>query len=153
MIREARHEDLAELVDFVMECDAAMPWGQHGLRPETDSVIHTLLDLMETQDAGFWCVDISGRVCGACAVVLSRFPWSRGDIVASEWIWHMRPSFPEGHVKRKWVVRMLDQMLEWSRANGAGAFKASAMATDKALARLLERRGISPMETACVGRI
>lgn len=153
MIRPATYDDLSELVSFVGECHAVMPWAQHGLGPDTDSVIATLLDLLESPAADLSVVELDGLIVGVCAVTIGPFSWDRGRRIASEWIWHMRPSFPDGLTKRRWVVRMLDHMMDWAREHGATVFKANAMHTDKTLAALLARRGIQLMELACVGRL
>ncbi|MGE4442709.1 MAG: hypothetical protein AB7D27_14650 [Desulfomicrobium sp.] len=153
MIRPATYDDLAELVAFVGECHAVMPWAQHGLGPDTDSVIATLLDLLESPAADLSVVELDGLIAGVCAVVLGNAPWSRNMVIASEWIWHMRPSFPDGHTKRRWIVRMLDNMMDWARDHGATVFKVSTIHGDTPLTRLLARRGIVPMETCCAGRL
>lgn len=153
MIRPATHDDLADLVAFCMECHEVMSWGTVGINPETDSVIATLLDLMESPRADLSVVDLGSGLAGVCAVELFPFPWDRRSVVATEWIWHMRPSFPEGLTKRKWVVRMLDYMVTWAKGKGAETFKTGTIHGDAALMALLLRRGVRPLETLCAGRL
>ncbi len=153
MIRPATYDDVAELVAFAQECQRSMPWWAAGIRSDEDSMIMTMLDLTESRFSDLSVVDLGEGIVGACAVVLGNVPWARDMVIASEWMWHMRPAFPEGFVKRKWIVRMLDHMLDWSRAKDAHVFKANTIHGDMALTALLERRGIRPMETACAGRL
>jgi len=65
----------------------------------------------------------------------------------------MRPSLPDGLAKRKWIVRMLDHMMSWARTKRAHIFKANTVFMDITLTCALERRGVRPMETCCVGRL
>ena len=153
MIRPATHDDLADLVEFCLECHASMPWADFGLTMDEDSVINGILDFLESPVAALCVVEIDGAIAGACAVAIGTYPLDRRLLVASEWMWHMRPSFPDGLTKRRWIVRMLDHMLGWARENGAKIFKANTVFMDIALTCALERRGIRPMETACIGRL
>ncbi len=153
MIRPATYDDVAELVAFAQECQECMPWESHGLVMNLDGVIHTYLGLLESPAADLSVVDLGNGISGACAVMVQPYALDKGLLIASEWMWHMRPSFPEGLAKRKWIVRMLDHMLDWSRSKGAHVFKANTVHGDSALTALLERRGIAPMETSCIGRL
>lgn len=153
MIRPATYDDVAELVTFCQECQEFMPWQDFGLTMDTDSVIHGLLEFLESPAADLSVVDLESGIVGACAVAVGPYALDRRLRIASEWMWHMRPSFPDGLAKRKWIVRMLDHMLEFSREKGAHVFKANTVHADKALAALLERRGVAPMETVCIGRL
>lgn len=153
MIRPATHDDIPVLVEFVQACHEAERWKDHGLGPDLDSVIMTLLDLLESPRADLSVVDLGEGVVGACAVTLVPFSWDRRIVIATEWIWHMHPGVPEGLTNRKWIVRMLDYMLAWAKAHGAHSFKAGTFHDDETLKRALTRRGIRPIETACIGSI
>ena len=153
MIRPATIGDLTDLGLFCLECQQVMPWGHHGLTMDIGDTMQGLLDFMVSPLRDLSVVDLGDGVSGACAVGISQYPLGKDRLIASEWIWHMRPSFPDGVEKRKWVVRMLDHMLSWSRAMGAHVFKANTVHGDGALVSLLQRRGISPMETCCVGEL
>lgn len=153
MIRPATQDDLPALVNLIFEFHEAERWKDYGLAPELDGVISTLLDLLESPRADLSVVDLGEGIVGACAVVLSPFSWDRNMGIATEWIWHMRPSFPDGLTKRKWVIRMLDHMVSWASAHGARNFRAGAAYDDTALQRALARRGVRPIEVACIGGI
>lgn len=153
MIRPATYDDLAELVAFVGECHAVMPWAPEDIDPDEDSVIMTLLELLESPQADLSVVDLDGQIVGVCSVAMGSIFWARRIPTAIEYIWHMRPSFPESLTKRKWIVRMLDHMLAWANAHGAQVFRTGTIHGDAALVRLLARRGIHPLETLCAGRI
>lgn len=153
MIRTANVFDLFNLVEFCMECNDSMPWASFGLEIDAGSVNGGLLDFIYSDMCDLSVVEESGKIVGVCAVSLQPYALNKKTLVASEWIWHARPSYPDGISKRKMVIRMLDHMLTWARRNGAHVFKATTQHTDKALADLLSRRGITPMETACVGRL
>lgn len=153
MIRPATYDDVAELVAIAQECQRTMPWASHGLTMDMDGIIHTYLGLLEFPDADISVVDLGDGISGACSVMVQPYALNNGLLIASEWMWHMRPSFPDGLAKRKWIVRMLDHMLEFSREKGAHVFKANTVHADTALAALLERRGVAPMETVCIGRL
>ena len=153
MIRPATYDDVAELVAFAQECQESMPWQDFGLTMDTDSVIHGLLEFLESPAADLSVVDLGSGIVGACAVAVGPYALDRRLRIASEWMWHMRPSFPDGLAKRKWIVRMLDHMMSWARGKDAHIFKANTVFMDIALTCALERRGVRPMETACIGRL
>jgi hypothetical protein len=153
MIRPATHDDLAGLVAFSLECHADMPWSVHGLSMTMDGVIVTLLDLLESPRADLSIVDLGHGVEGACAVSLGPSMLDRSQTVASEWICHMRPTSSSGLAKRRWVLRMVDHMRTWARDHGAQIFRFNTFFDDATLIRALSRRGITPMETCCVGRL
>jgi len=151
MIRKATEHDLAEIVLFILECHEAMHWKDHGLYPDEESLIPGVLALFESPRAILAVVEIEGRIEGVCAASVQPYACNKNILVASEWIWHMRPSFPEGLTKNKWFVRMLDFMASWAKGMGAQVFKANA--ADVAPGSLLERSGFKAMETVCVGRL
>lgn len=153
MIRPATHEDLESLVGLAWECHSVMPWGNHGLTINTDSIINAFLGFLESPISDLSVVDLGNGVSGACIVSVQPHLLDHGVLTAVEWMWHMSPSLPGELTKRRWVVKMLDHMLAFARAKGANIFKANTDHGDKALAALLARRGIRPMETACVGRL
>ena len=151
MIRQATVGDLVDLGLFCLECQDAMPWSQHGLTMDTESTMRGLLGFITSPACDLSIVDLGEGISGVCAVAVAPYVLDSRRLIASEWIWHMRPAFPAGATKRKWVVRMLDHMMDFSRSAGAHVFKANTFHDDAALASLLGRRGIMPMETCCVG--
>ena len=146
VIREATMEDLSALVDFCFECEASMHWQAHGLGGERSSVIATLVKLIECPDALTLVVEVGGSIEGACAVALQGFSWNRSLSIASEMIWHMRPSFPEGPAKNRWLLRLMDRAQSWVKQSGATVFKVNTRWDDLPLGSALERRGFAPFE-------
>lgn len=154
MIRLATLDDLPQLALFALECNAAMQWGGHGLYPDPDSVVETLRELLSGRvEACFLVVEEEGAIVGACAAVINGIAWNRKARIASEWIWHMLPSYPEGIKKQRYFVRMLRIMLAWAKHNNASVFKASCAPEYPSVQKLLERNGIRTMETVCAGGI
>jgi len=147
MIRKATVDDLVELAAFCFECQDAMHWRAHGLTGDPADVLRTLEGLIKSPDADVSVVELIGAIEGVCAVALQGFAWNRGVFVASEMIWHMRPEFPDGPAKGRWVLRMLDHMRAWAARSGASVFKINTRHADATLGQALERRGFAPFET------
>lgn len=147
MIREATLEDLRVLVAFCFECEASMHWKAHGLAGDRSSVISTLTKLIECPDALALVVELDGEIAGACAVALQGFSWNRSLSIASELIWHMRPSFPPGPAKTRWLLRLMERARAWVEKSGASVFKVNTRWADSPLGSALERRGFAPFET------
>lgn len=139
--------DLESLAVFCFECEASMHWQDHGIRGDVEGVVSTLVGLIGARDALLLVVELGGQIVGACAVVLQGFSWSRSALIASEMIWHMRPSFPTGPAKNRWLLRLMDRAQDWVRASGASVFKVNTKWGDASLGAALERRGFAPFET------
>jgi len=147
MIRPATLADLPALLELSMECDATMHWSGHGLGIDKDTVRDLFTSLLPSPEALVSVVDLDGQVAGACVAVLHPYHLNRHTLMATELMWHMLPSLPDGPAKTRWFLRLLDHMRTWARERGAHVFTIGTRWGHASLRKSLERRGIKPFDS------
>lgn len=147
MIREARNEDLRDIVRLA--CRFVREVRRHGSVPVREEVVAaTTAELMSRDDAVALVCESEGVVVGTLVGIVFRHYLS-GEQTAFEVFWWVEPA---GHRSGARSLALLRAFEAWSRKHGATVVQMTATLGSKA-GRIYQRLGYDEVETAYQRRL
>lgn len=145
MIREARQEDVARLVEM-----GRLFHSLAGFRePYSDEKVHVVLSGMIGSDFGILLVlESDGAVRGMAGALLYPCWFSDNVVTGQELMWWVDPDYRGDE-----AIRLFDALTKSAKEKGAQTFSMIALSDERqgAMARLYRKHGFTEQETVFSG--
>lgn len=149
MIREARIEDILEMVELGREFFNFTELGRI-TEYDPESSAKTLKALIENEMATILLIEINGKVVGVAGAVLAPFYFNLNHLTGQEFFWFIS----EKYRGSKEALKLFNALEEWAQGKGAKSFFMIALRCNyTSIKKLYERKGYFEQETQFARRL